>query len=174
MKKIMLTVAIAFSCLAFYRADAQFHISVGLNIGNQPEWGPVGYDHANYYYMPDIDTYYDVNAHQYVYLQNNVWIHSGALPPRYANYDRYHGYKVVVNDRNPWERAATYRARYAQFRGRHDQQVIRDSREDRYANHWMGDRGRDNRPDQGRGGRDDHRGDRGPGDHRDDRGPDHH
>src|ERR1700743_3685180 len=100
MKKIMLMVAIVVSCLAFNRADAQIHISLGLNIGSQPDWGPVGYDQAAYYYMPDIDTYYDVNAHQYVYLQGNTWIHSGSLPPRYASFNLYSAHKVVVNDRN--------------------------------------------------------------------------
>src|SRR5471030_297174 len=126
MKKIIFMAAILFACLSFKTADAQLHVRLGLNIGSQPEWGPVGYDHADYYYMPDIDAYYDVPAHQYVYMQNNVWIHAGVLPARYRNYDLYHGYKVVVNQRNPWEHHADIRARYSSFRGRRDQQIIRD------------------------------------------------
>ena len=155
MKKIILCAAILLSCLTYKSANAQLRVSLGFNIGSQPEWGPVGYDHADYYYMPDIDAYYDVPAHQYVYMQNNAWIRGASLPPRYANYDLYHGYKVVVNQRNPWEHNADIRARYSSYRGRRDQQIIRDNREDKYRNHWNGDRrdggDRGNGYDRGRG-----------------------
>jgi len=162
MKKIIFCAAILLSCLTYKQANAQLHISLGFNIGSQPDWGPVGYDHADYYYMPDIDAYYDVPNHQYVYMQNNAWIHASNLPPRYANYDLYHGYKVVVNQRNPWEHQADIRAKYSRFKGQRNQQVIRDSRDQKYANHWKGDngrgndRGRDNRDNRDNRGHDDH------------------
>ncbi|WP_259066063.1 hypothetical protein HDF24_03820 [Mucilaginibacter sp. X4EP1] len=138
MKKLFFAAAIIFGSLTVKVADAQVRIDLGLNIGAQPEWGPVGYDHAEYYYMPDIDAYYDVPRHQYVYFENNVWVHAGALPPRY-HFDRYHTYKVVVNEHNPWERHDAIRARYANYRGRHDQVIIRDSRDEHYRNHWHED-----------------------------------
>ena len=106
MKKLILAAVIIVSCLTFKNANAQIHFSVGVNIGSQPEWGPVGYDRVAYYYMPDIDGYYDVNAHQYIYLDGGVWVHRTYLPYRYRNYDLYHGYKVVVNDRDPYGVAA--------------------------------------------------------------------
>jgi hypothetical protein len=148
MKKIIFAAAILFSCLLVKSAGAQIHLSVGINIGNQPEWGPTGYDHADYYYMPDIDSYYDVNAHQYVYFNNNSWIHSESLPPRYANYDVYHGYKVVVNQRTPWMHNDDMRKKYAGYKGRRDQAVIRDSRDNKYRNHWKG--GHDQQGGKGR------------------------
>ncbi|HZY38945.1 MAG TPA: hypothetical protein VFE53_19930 [Mucilaginibacter sp.] len=139
MKKIIFTSFILFSCLSVKYAEAQVQVGIGLNIGNQPAWGPVGYDNAGYYYLPDIGAYYDVNAHQYIYLaSNNVWVHRGYLPPRYSNYNLYGGYKVVINDRDPWLRDNDYRTRYAGYRGRHDQQMIRDSRDARYSQHWRG------------------------------------
>jgi hypothetical protein len=138
MKKIILSAAILLSCLAINKANAQVSVSLGLNIGSQPAWGPVGYDHASYYYMPDIDTYYDVPTHQYVYYDNNVWVHRAYLPVRYRNYNLYNGYKVVINDRDPWLRHNVYRTQYAGYRGRHDQVIIRNSRDVRYANYWRG------------------------------------
>jgi hypothetical protein len=137
MKKIILTTAIFLSAFSFQAAKAQ--ISFSINIGSQPEWGPVGYDHADYYYMPDVDAYYDVPAHQYVYYENNVWIHRASLPARYNNYDVYKGYKVVVNERTPWLHNSTYRAKYSGYRGRTNQEIIRDSRDAKYAKHWAGD-----------------------------------
>jgi hypothetical protein len=153
MKKILFVAALLISSLTVKVADAQLRISLGLNIGSQPAWGPTGYDHAEYYYMPDIDTYYDVPNHQYVYLNGNNWSRSTSLPSRYGNYDLYNGYKVVVNERDPWQRAPVYRARYANFKGRRGQSVIRDSREQRYQNHWNGGnngRGNNGRDNNGR------------------------
>jgi hypothetical protein len=135
MKKIIFSAAILFSCMLFKTAEAQ--ISLNVNIGSQPAWGPVGYDRADYYYMPDIDTYYDVPAHQYVYYNNNAWVRSSRLPVVYNNYNIYNGYKVVLNDtRNPWERANVYRTKYAGYKGRRDQVIIRNSTDVKYKEHW--------------------------------------
>lgn len=135
MKKIIIAAAILVSGLA-YNNKAEAQVGLSINIGSQPDWGPVGYDHADYYYMPDIDTYYDVPAHQYVFLDNNRWTRSASLPARYRNYDVYNNYKVVINERNPWERNNVYRTRYANYKGRHDQVVIRNSRDVKYKNHY--------------------------------------
>ncbi len=136
MKKIFFTAFILIASLSFKSANAQLRVSLGVNINNQPEWGPTGYDHADYYYMPDIGVYYDVPAHQYVYQSNNVWVRRSSLPPQYRNYDLYHGYKVVVNEQRPWRHDADVRAKYAGYRDRHDQEVIRDSHDGKYRNHW--------------------------------------
>jgi uncharacterized membrane protein YgcG len=138
MKKLLLSAVILLSCLTVKIASAQVSVSLGVNIGSQPAWGPVGYDHADYYYMPDIDTYYYIPTHQYVYADNNVWVHRAYLPTRYRNYNLYNGYKVVINERDPWLRHDVYRTRYAGYRGRHDQVIIRNSRDVRYANYWRG------------------------------------
>jgi hypothetical protein len=157
MKRFVFIAAILASCLSFKIANAQVHLSVGVNIGAQPEWGPVGYDQADYYYMPDIGVYYDVPAHQYIYLSNNVWVRRAYLPVRYRHYDIYHGYKVVINRPDPWRYDADYRVRYRGYRGRRDQVIIRDSRDERYRNHWHedhgwhGGRGPEGHADHGRG-----------------------
>jgi hypothetical protein len=136
MKKIILAAVVIFSCLSVKTASAQ--ISLSINIGSQPDWGPTGYDHADYYYMPDIDSYYDVNAHQYIYLNNNVWTRTTVLPSRYSNYDVYHGYKVVVNEPTPWVHNNVYRQKYVSYKGRTNQTIIRDSKDVKYSNHWSG------------------------------------
>lgn len=181
MKKLIFAAVILVSCLTFKNANAQIHFSIGVNIGSQPDWGPVGYDRAAYYYIPDIDGYYDVSAHQYIYLENNVWVHRTYLPYRYRNYDLYRGYKVVINDRDPWLRNAAYRARYMRYRGRHDQDIIRNSRDDRYRNHWRGREDNHWGGDRGNRGGDHHdngrhEGQQHGGDHHDNgrHGGDHH
>jgi hypothetical protein len=139
MRKLCFIAALLVSCLSIQLAGAQVHVSASVNIGNQPGWGPVGYSHADYYYMPDIDAYYDVTQHQYVYNDNNTWVHSSTLPSQYGNFDRYHAYKVVINQQNPWEHQDQIRAKYSSYKGRHNQQIIRDSHDSRYTNYWKDD-----------------------------------
>lgn len=144
MKKLIFTAALVLGCITTQIASAQISIGLHFNIGSQPDWGPVGYDRADYYYMPDIDAYYDVPAHQYVYYEGNVWVHRTYLPARYRGYDLYHGYKVVINRPSPWLRHSYYRTTYASYRGRPSQAIIRDSRDARYRNHWKGNNGHGN------------------------------
>lgn len=145
MKKMIIMLAV-FMAVGHAQADAQ--VNVNVNIGNQPVWGPAGYDYVNYYYLPDYDMYYNVPARQWVYQDRGRWITTGMLPGRYRHVDLYRSYKVVINDRDPYRRSAYYRKHYAGFRGRHDQVVIRDSRDRKYYvikdhphhNEWDGDR----------------------------------
>ncbi|MBS1587581.1 MAG: hypothetical protein JSS82_18760 [Bacteroidetes bacterium] len=127
MKKILIIAVLFVSCIT---ARAQVHVS--FNIGTQPVWGPTGYDYARYYYIPDIDAYYDVAAQMYVYQWGKGWRRSRTLPSRYSNVDLYSVHKVVINDPNPWMRHNQYHSQYWGYRGRHDQVAIRDSREEKY------------------------------------------
>lgn len=151
MKKIILIAAVIFSSLLYKTAHAQVSVSLGVNIGSQPEWGPAGYDYVNYYYMPDIDTYYDVPNRQYVYLNNNVWIRSRALPPRYSTYNVYNGYKVVINEREPWRRADVIRTRYVKYKGHPSQTIIRNRTKIKYKEHGNNGRGPGNGGGHGNG-----------------------
>ncbi len=134
MKKIMILAALMITGLVYYnQANAQVRVNVNLNIGSQPVWGPVGYDYAEYYYMPDIGAYYDVPQRQFIYMEGNRWCYATALPARFGNYDLYRGYKVVINEPRPYMHDNIYRSRYAQYRGWYGrQQIIRDSRDSRY------------------------------------------
>jgi hypothetical protein len=124
-------VLIVLLCLAG-SANAQIHFGISLNLNSQPAWGPTGNDYAENYYLPDIEAYYNVSTHRFYYNANGRWIYSSNLPRRYRNYDLYNSYKVVVNERNPWRNHNTYRDKYSSYKGRHDQEVIRDSRDSKY------------------------------------------
>ena len=162
-KKNIILAAVLFAICFGTQANAQ--ISIRFNIGVQPIWGPVGYDYAEYYYIPDIEAYYNVSTQEYVYYDGYRWVTMRNLPPRYSNFDLYRAHKVVINDPSPWTHNDRYRKQYYQYRGRHDQQAIRNSHDDRYRenpnhpehNQWRGNNGRgngngrDQRRDQGRG-----------------------
>jgi hypothetical protein len=123
-----LTLALFLTC----SLAAQVHGSLNVNIGSQPIWGPTGYDHVDNYYLPDIETYYNVSSQSYYYNEGGKWKNSKTLPSKYSNYDLYNSHKVVVNEKQPWKNHATNQTKYASYKGQRDQQPIRDSKDSKY------------------------------------------
>ena len=81
------------SGFAFQIVSAQVKVGFSVNIGTQPEWGPVGYDHVEYYYLPggykdrhDQEIIRNSNDSKYIKNKNNpghrVWRQSSR---RYRN-----------------------------------------------------------------------------------------
>jgi hypothetical protein len=112
MKKLLLSAAMVLSLAFLNESSAQLRIGVNINIGDQPRWRPAGYDYAEYYYLPDIETYYYVPQRQFIYLSNGRWMFSSSLPSRYSNYDLYTGQKVVINRPNAYRYFNEDRYRY--------------------------------------------------------------
>ena len=81
-----------------FASESQAQLSVNVNIGTPPLWGPSGYSDVRYYYLPDVEAYYDVNTSRFIYFSGNTWVHRRYLPKQYRNYDLYNGYKVVMTD----------------------------------------------------------------------------
>lgn len=109
----------------FVVSSLQAQVSVNVSIGNRPDWGPVGYTEANYYYLPDIEAYYDIRASNFIYVNNGNWIRARYLPARYRNYDFYNGYKVVLTDYHgarPYAHFNTHRVKY--YRGNRPPTVV--------------------------------------------------
>jgi len=178
MRKLLLLAAIGIASFGA-AAPAKAQVSLSINIGSQPQWGPRGYDHVDYYYLPDVDSYYYVPTRQFVYLRGNRWIHARNLPSRYRNYDLYGGRKVVINSPRPWLSHNTYRTRYVgnsyygrpartvvrgpgYDRGRPGRNVIyRNNNRGRANNNWGNHGGYKGGKHNGNGGHHDRGGDRG-------------
>jgi hypothetical protein len=95
-------------------------VAINVNFGTPPQWGPVGYTETSYYFIPDVQSYYDIRAQQFIFLSNGVWIKSHNLPNRYRNYDLYNGYKVVLNDYHgtrPYNQYKEHKVKY--YKGYH-------------------------------------------------------
>ncbi len=120
----MFAMAVLFIIAGTEKAAAQVRVNVNINIGNQPAWGPAGYDYVDYYYLPDIDVYYYVPQRQFIYLDGGNWVFVHTLPARYRSYDLYRGYKVVINESRPYLRHEVYRVRYSNYRGHYNRQSI--------------------------------------------------
>ncbi|MBB6238726.1 hypothetical protein HDC90_003372 [Pedobacter sp. AK013] len=132
MKKLVLFAAVLMVSL-FSINNAKAQVSLNINIGSQPVWGPTGYNHVDYYYFPDINAYYYVPSAQYIYPNGRHWVWANSLPAQYRNFDVYRTYKVVINEPKPYLRNNIYAARYGKYKnygGR--QSIIRDSRDTKY------------------------------------------
>ncbi|MDO9152563.1 MAG: hypothetical protein Q7U47_02445, partial [Paludibacter sp.] len=73
----------------FLAIPANSQISVNVNIGTPPQWGPVGNSDVKYYYLPDVESYYDVPSAMFIYYDRGKWIRRAHLPAQYRNYDLY-------------------------------------------------------------------------------------
>jgi hypothetical protein len=78
--------------------SSKAQVSVNVNLGTPPVWAPAAPVAVEYYYLPDIEVYYDVPARRYIYMRNGSWHRSAALPARYRGYDLYHGNTVYLSD----------------------------------------------------------------------------
>jgi hypothetical protein len=65
MKKFKL---LALGIILFYSRSTRAQVSVNVNIGSPPSWGPSGYAETEYYYLPDVQAYYDIRASQFIYF----------------------------------------------------------------------------------------------------------
>ena len=111
-------------------------VDVTINIDLQPAWGPIGYDYAAYYYMPEINIYYDINHSRFYYPSGSRWISAEYLPPSYRVYDLFKVYKVVFNYEEPWKYNRTHRTQYKHYRDDRSQIPIRMSNDKRYEKSW--------------------------------------
>jgi hypothetical protein len=112
---------IVLGIVLFTASAIQAQVSVNVHVGTPPPWGPYGYNNVRYYYLPDVEAYYDVQSSMFIYNNRGVWVHKAHLPSRYRHYDLYGGYKVVMSDYHgdaPYTYYNEHRAKYARgYRG---------------------------------------------------------
>ncbi|MGN0003610.1 MAG: hypothetical protein ACI35V_09255 [Sphingobacterium composti] len=155
MKKLLYFTLLIGGLFISQSADAQ--VRVNINIGSQPLWGPVGYDYVRYYYMPEIDVYYNVASRKYTYYQGNRWVTKSKLPGKYRNFDLFRTYKVVINDANPWNYHKRHRGDYGRHARNYHQVVLRDAPRHHHDNRGRAKHNYDKKSNKHRGHKHDHR-----------------
>ncbi len=112
---------------------AQAQVNVNINIGSPPAWGLAGNNHANYYYLPDIETYYYIPKRQFIYREGNKWVYRNSVAPKYRNYDLHRGYKVAIKRERAYKHFNNDRkiyAKYKNFRG--NQYSFKSTKKEKY------------------------------------------
>jgi len=85
----------AIALIAFNTTQAQSKTTTTVVL---PDWGVAGYNNARYYYIPYMESYYDIGGQQFVYMKDGQWIKTSEVPVAYKDYDLYGGYKVVLTE----------------------------------------------------------------------------
>ncbi|HTH81990.1 MAG TPA: hypothetical protein VL490_03595 [Mucilaginibacter sp.] len=117
MKKIALISALALGGLFYNTADAQIRVSLGLHlpgihvVAQTPVYA--NYNTSDdYYYLPDVDAYYNVAEQCYYYNDGYNWVSAAYLPGAYRDYDWRTARRYEVREHAPYLRADFYRDRY--------------------------------------------------------------
>lgn len=82
-----------------------------------PPWAPPYAERVRYYYLPDIEVYYDLSDGYFVYLTDGRWMFSPVLPSIYAGYDLYNGFAIALNIDvfEPWLHHQYYVSHYPRY-----------------------------------------------------------
>lgn len=91
---------------------------ISLNI-NLPAWAPY-YNNPNlvrYYYLPDIECYYDVVNREFIYMEDGEWMFGRSLPPVYAWFNLNNCFVVTLDARvvQPWRHFHYYVSHYPRY-----------------------------------------------------------
>jgi hypothetical protein len=97
----------AFAMLAAPAAHAQ--VSINAQFGH-PAWGPAAPAGAQYYYVPEIDGYYDLAARNYLVQRNGRW--TPVANVQGYNPASFHPVVVDYRGRQPWAQYRDHHARY--------------------------------------------------------------
>lgn len=108
-----LQITLAASILMFtLQASAQF--SVSINLGSRPQYYDRYENQVSYYYLPEIEAYYDVNSAVFIYNGPRGWVRTTYLPEYCRDYVVNRGYRVAVSyrGRSPYVNFNSDRQRY--------------------------------------------------------------
>lgn len=116
--------ALAIACVLFLSASLLTGCmmmtpvrTVNTVVYENPQWAPPYYSGARYYYLPDLELYYDLSNREYIYLLNGRWRFSPYLPALYQNYDLADCFCVVLNVQvyKPWLHHQYYLSHYPRY-----------------------------------------------------------
>jgi hypothetical protein len=164
MKKLAILSAIAVGSLFIGKANAQVSIQFGIHIPAHRvyvpappppvvEEQPVYDDNDNvdvsadddYYYLPEVEAYYNVGAGCYYYNDGSRWVSCAYLPGAYRDYNWRTAVRYEVRAPRPFMHHDFYRQRWGGYAGDHNNWGHRFDRRSvngyAYRQGWSGDRG---------------------------------
>ena len=105
----LLSAALLGAVLLATAPAAHAQANININVGT-PAWGPPVPQGTQFYYIPEIDGYYDLYAQQYIVYRNGQWIPVGVID----GYDPRSFHPVVLDyrGREPWAYVGAHRDRY--------------------------------------------------------------
>lgn len=158
MKTIQL---IAAGIILFAASTSQAQVSINVNLGSpvvvaQPTWVPQNHSNVDFYYIPDIQSYYDVNNSVYVYRNNGNWCRTRYVPVQYLNYNLNHAHRVALRGYHGNQPYAYYNNHTVRYNNNRDYNSGRKQYNNRrYADNYKGNKRYDKHNRYDRDDRDD-------------------
>ena len=88
LKKTVLLVSTLLFVALFTGCDLYTYVTPSTEVSyNNPAWAPPYIQGVRYYYLPDIETYYDLSTGEFIYLNDGQWSYSQGLPSIYSDFD---------------------------------------------------------------------------------------
>jgi hypothetical protein len=118
LKKTALLVFTLLFVLFFYACDLYTYVTPSTEVSyDNPTWAPPYSQGVRYYYLPDIETYYDLSTGEFVYLNDGQWSYSQGLPSIYSGYDLGNCFTVALdyNIYQPWMHHHYYVSHYPRY-----------------------------------------------------------
>ncbi|GAA3935481.1 hypothetical protein [Hymenobacter algoricola] len=106
--KLLTTIPLAAAFLLLFGLASPAQAQVNVNI-NPPSWGPALAPNTQYYYIPEVDGYYDVRDRVYVVERKGRWTR---LANAGYNPNTFHPVVVDYVGAQPWVRIEEYRTKY--------------------------------------------------------------
>jgi hypothetical protein len=117
-KKHAFVVSTVLFALTFTGCDMYSYVTpVSQARYENPQWAPPYYQGVRYYYLPDIEAYYDLSVGQFVYLSNGRWYDSPQCPSIYDGFDLNNCFAVAldINIYQPWMHHQYYVSHYPRY-----------------------------------------------------------
>lgn len=118
LEKLVLVALITLFASVFTACQTPYYASSDERvIYDNPDWAPPYYEGVQYYYLPDIEAYFDLSLHQFIYLDNGYWRYSQVIPPMYAGFNLSDCYSVALNIGvyQPWMHHQYYISHYPRY-----------------------------------------------------------
>ncbi len=114
MKKIQMLL-IATVLLFTYQANAQFSLNVSL--GSRPTYNNHHYyyeDNVSYYYLPEIEAYFDNREGVFIFMSTRGWVRSAYLPSHCNDYNIDNGVRIAIDyhGRSPFDDFHYHKKKY--------------------------------------------------------------
>lgn len=113
MKKLFLCAVILAVASFFTDASAQSKSNKDI----QPKWAQSDENYVEYYYIPEIATYYYVPRKQFIYQTNGIWSFSSSLPEVHRDFNLQRANKIVINEPGAYRYFAEHKEKYSAKNG---------------------------------------------------------
>ncbi len=115
-KKISIAIVLTISAFTFSGCFTPAYVTTSVQYSN-PEWAPPYYTGVRYYYLPDIEAYYDLSNRNFAYMNNGIWMFGPTLPGMYSSFNLSGAFVVALNTTvyQPWVHHQIYVSHYPRY-----------------------------------------------------------